>query len=88
MTRRDNTTNRIQRVLRNQLTERQRTALEAAYHAGFFQWPRETTGEGVAESLGVSPPTFHQHLRKAEQKVFDHLLSPVLPTQPPSPRTE
>ncbi|QIB75475.1 GAF domain-containing protein [Halogeometricum borinquense] len=88
VTRRDNTTNRIQRVLRNQLTERQQTALEAAYHAGFFQWPRETTGGGVAESLGVSPPTFHQHLRKAEQKVFDHLLSTVLPTQPPSPRTE
>jgi predicted DNA binding protein len=29
----------------------------------------------VAASLGVSPPTFHQHLRTAERKVFDSLLA-------------
>ncbi len=47
------------------LTERQRTAVEAAYYAGFFEWPRDSSGEDVASSLGVSSPTFHQHLRKA-----------------------
>jgi predicted DNA binding protein len=29
----------------------------------------------VASSLDVSPPTFHQHLRKAMKKVFDTMLS-------------
>ncbi|WP_436923694.1 PAS domain S-box protein [Halosimplex amylolyticum] len=57
------------------LTDRQRTALEAAYHAGFFEWPRDTSGEDLAESLDVAPPTFHQHLRKAERKVFASLFA-------------
>ena len=56
------------------LTDRQRTALEAAYYSGFFEWPRETSGEAVAESLGVTPPTFHQHLRTAERKLLATLL--------------
>jgi PAS domain S-box-containing protein len=61
------------------LTERQRAALEAAYRAGFFEWPRNASGEEVAESLGVTPPTFHQHLRAAEGKIVDSLLSESIP---------
>ncbi|MFC7133896.1 MULTISPECIES: bacterio-opsin activator domain-containing protein [Salinibaculum] len=57
------------------LTDRQRTVLEAAYHGGFFDWPRETTGESLASDLGIAPPTFHHHLREAERRVFDALLS-------------
>ncbi|MDZ5810847.1 PAS domain-containing protein [Halorubrum sp. AD140] len=57
------------------LTDRQRSAVEAAYHAGYFKWPRDRSGEEVAESLGVSPPTFHLHLRKAERKLFERILS-------------
>ncbi|WP_123537921.1 bacterio-opsin activator domain-containing protein [Halosimplex salinum] len=56
--------------LQADLTERQRTALETAYYAGFFEWPRESTGEEIAESLGVSAPTFHKHLRVAERKIM------------------
>mgnify|MGYP000247663127 CR=1 FL=1 len=65
----------FQRHLVEDLTDRQQTALETAYHAGFFEWPRDTSGEEVAESIGVAPPTFHQHLRKAERKVFDAVFS-------------
>ncbi|MEA5389497.1 bacterio-opsin activator domain-containing protein [Haloarculaceae archaeon H-GB11] len=71
----DETYDRVQHALTTELTERQRTMLEAAYHAGFFEWPRTTSGESIAESMDVSPPTFHQHLRKAEQKVFESLLA-------------
>ncbi|WP_423999209.1 PAS domain S-box protein [Haloarcula salina] len=56
------------------LTDRQRTTLRAAYHSGFFEWPRAATGESIADSLGVAPPTYHQHLRAAERKIFDSLL--------------
>ena len=59
------------------LTDRQLAVLQAAYHAGFFKWPRDASGEEVAESLDVAAPTFHQHLRKAEQKVFDSILSMI-----------
>jgi predicted DNA binding protein len=77
VTRAVDTVERTDRVLSESLTDRQRAALLAAYHAGFFEWPREASGEDVAESLGVSAPTFHQHLRKAERKVLDSLLSRV-----------
>ena len=56
--------------LRDQLTDRQQASLTAAYNAGFFEWPRESTGEEVADSLGVSAPTFHQHLRASERKLL------------------
>jgi predicted DNA binding protein len=58
----------------DELTDRQRTALEAAYFSGIFEWPRHSSGEEVAESLGVSSPTFHQHVRAAEKKIFGALL--------------
>ena len=57
------------------LTERQWASLEAAYHAGFFEWPRDSSGEEMADSLGIAPPTFHQHLRTAERKVFDAVFA-------------
>ena len=57
-------------VLQNRLTEKQRTALETSFFAGFFDWPRTSTGEEVADRLGISPSTFTQHLRAAEQKFF------------------
>lgn len=61
-------------ALEETLTERQRSALHAAYHSGFFDWPRGSTGEEVAESLGISAPTYHEHLRHAQQKVMSQLL--------------
>ena len=73
--RHDEPSERMHRELTTDLTDRQRATLEAAYHAGFFEWPRDASGEEVASSLGISPPTFHQHLRKAEQQVFDQFLS-------------
>jgi len=61
--------------LTSALTDRQLAVLKTAYYAGFFEWPRAASGETLAESLDVAPPTFHQHLRKAEQKVFDGVFS-------------
>jgi len=58
-------------TLPESLTDRQQAALEAAYFSGYFDWPREQSGPEVAETLGVSPSTFHQHLRKAERKLLD-----------------
>ncbi len=58
-------------VLQDQLTDKQRAALETAYYAGFFDWPRTSTGQEIADRLGVTPSTFSQHLRAAERKFFD-----------------
>jgi PAS domain S-box-containing protein len=52
------------------LTDRQREALEAAYRAGYFNWPRDSNAEEVAETLDISSATLHSHLRKAESTLF------------------
>lgn len=57
--------------LNARLTSRQWEVLQAAYFSGVFEWPRETTGEEVAEMLGITPPTFHQHLRMAERRLLE-----------------
>jgi PAS domain S-box-containing protein len=56
------------------LTERQRSAIEAAYRTGYFSWPRESTGEEIAQTLDLSSPTFHQHLRVAQEKLLTALF--------------
>ena len=61
----------VQQLLSSRLTERQQASLEAAYAMGFFEWPRSSSGSDVADSLDISSSTFHQHLRKAEQKLLE-----------------
>ncbi|WP_123536240.1 bacterio-opsin activator domain-containing protein [Halosimplex salinum] len=61
-------------VVENRLTEKQHAAVETAVFAGFFDWPRTSTGEEVADRLGVSAATFTQHLRAAERKLFEALF--------------
>lgn len=56
------------------LTERQAEALEAAYRAGYFRWPRDHSAEEIADLLGVSRPTLQRHLRRAEQRLFCDLF--------------
>jgi PAS domain S-box-containing protein len=76
ITRPESASERFAHAWQERLTDRQRTAVEAAFYSGFFEWPRDTSGEAVAESLDVTPPTFHQHLRTAERKLLSTLLDP------------
>jgi GAF domain-containing protein len=55
----------------DRLTERQRTALRTAFHGGYYESPRDSTAEELAETLGISSPTFHDHLRAGEWKLLD-----------------
>ena len=56
------------------LTDRQHQAVETAYRAGYFEWPRENTAQEVAESMGISSPTLHRHLRKAQNELLTEFL--------------
>jgi PAS domain S-box-containing protein len=60
--------------LKGRLTERQLTALQAAYLGGFYEWNRSISGDELAESMGVARSTFHQHLRAAERKLVAELF--------------
>ncbi|WP_226005066.1 bacterio-opsin activator domain-containing protein [Natrinema salinisoli] len=60
---------RLDTHLAERLTDKQFEALQAAHYSGFFEWPRESTGEDLADALDVSSPTYHYHLRAAERKL-------------------
>ncbi|QIO24855.1 PAS domain S-box protein (plasmid) [Haloarcula sp. JP-L23] len=56
------------------LTERQLEVVQTAYYSGFFESPRESTGEDVATMLDISPPAFYQHVRTVQRKLFTTLF--------------
>lgn len=56
------------------LTDRQEEALRAAYFGGYFDWPRGSTAEEIADSMDVSSPTLHNHLRKGQREILTVLF--------------
>ncbi|MEF8852835.1 MAG: histidine kinase N-terminal 7TM domain-containing protein [Haloarculaceae archaeon] len=56
------------------LTDRQREALEVAYRAGYFGWPRDSSANEVADTMDITAATFHGHLRKAEKRLLDEVF--------------
>jgi PAS domain S-box-containing protein len=67
-------TRAVAETIESQLTERQLAALQAAYYGGYFERPRQQTAEDVAETMGISASTFHQHLRIALETVLTELF--------------
>ncbi|MDZ7702280.1 MAG: bacterio-opsin activator domain-containing protein [Halobacteriales archaeon] len=61
----------------NQLTDRQLEVLQTAYYSGFFESPRESNGEEVAETLGISPAAFYQHARTVQRKLFATIFDDI-----------
>jgi PAS domain S-box-containing protein len=61
-------------ALADRFTDRQETALRTAYLGGFFEWPREVDGDELADGMDISRPTYHQHLRAAQHKVYEELF--------------
>lgn len=61
-------------LLTDEMTDRQREVLKTAYLSGYFEWPRERTGEEVAGSLDITQSTFNNHLRTAERKLLSRLF--------------
>ena len=58
----------------DRLTDRQYTALETAFLSDYFEFPRPVSGDELAESMGISRQTYHQHLRTAQQKLLEELF--------------
>lgn len=68
------------------LSKRQYEVVEAALEAGYYDWPRESDAESVADQLGITHPTFLEHLRKAEKKLLERAVN-GRPTDPLDDRT-
>lgn len=56
------------------LTDRQQDIIQTAYITGFFEWPRDSTAQDLADGLGVSQPTVSRHIRAGERTLFGLLF--------------
>jgi predicted DNA binding protein len=59
------------------LTDRQREAVLVAHELGYYETPRATSFEAVADELGCAPSTANELLRRAESVLLDALLESV-----------
>nr|WP_231896153.1 bacterio-opsin activator domain-containing protein [Haloferax sp. BAB-2207] len=55
-------------------TSRQHESIRAAHLAGFYEWPRRSTAETLAETFDISAPTYQYHLRAAERKLVERVF--------------
>jgi predicted DNA binding protein len=53
----------------DRLTDRRQDIFQTAYLSGFFQSPRESTGQDLATLLDISQPTITQHLRAGQHSL-------------------
>ena len=56
------------------LTDRQREALETAHRMGYFDHPKDANATDVADEMGIAVSTFTEHLSAAQKKLLDELL--------------
>ncbi|XHH08338.1 MAG: helix-turn-helix domain-containing protein [Candidatus Bathyarchaeia archaeon] len=59
----------------NELTEKQREVLLAAYKHGYYDIPRRTNTRQLSKKLDIGDSTLAEHLRKAERHLLISLLS-------------
>jgi predicted DNA binding protein len=65
----------VHAMVADHLTEKQLEVLRTAYLSGYFNWPRRTTAEECADSLGISQPTFSQPIRAAQETIAARLFA-------------
>ncbi|MFC7227433.1 helix-turn-helix domain-containing protein [Salinirubellus salinus] len=56
------------------LTDRQLEVFRTAVDLGYYEIPRQTTHEDIADRLECAPSTVDEHLRKAESRVLSSLV--------------
>ena len=58
----------------SRLTPRQKEALQLAYRDRYYDKPRKTTMEKLANEMAISKSTFQTHLRKAEKTILESIM--------------
>jgi predicted DNA binding protein len=60
------------------ITESQKKAITLAYKNGYYSFPKKMDIARLAEIAGLSPSTFQEHLRRAEQKLVPFFLENII----------
>ncbi|WP_226038944.1 GAF domain-containing protein [Natrinema sp. DC36] len=63
--------------LHDRLTERQLEVVTLAYYGGYFESPRENSGEDVADALEISPAAFYRHVRRVQRTLFEVVFDEI-----------
>lgn len=58
------------------LTDRQREVIQTAFEAGYYEVPRSTSTEDLADELGLDSSTVAEHLQRAERNLLTQHLPP------------
>jgi predicted DNA binding protein len=66
----------------DRLSEHQLGALVLAWDRDYFSWPRKVTASQLAQSIGLTTPSFLHHLRQAEDKLIRGALEELRRTRP------
>lgn len=59
------------------LSSRQREVLLLAHEFGYYEIPRRTTTDEIAQAVGIERRTAEQHLRRAENKIVESIVAMV-----------
>ena len=57
-----------------QLSPKQKEAITMAFAEGYYDWPKRTDFQILAQKMNLSVSTFREHLKKAEKKVLPDLI--------------
>ncbi|MFH5801794.1 helix-turn-helix domain-containing protein [Haladaptatus sp. CMAA 1911] len=63
------------------LTSDQLDAIQLAYHHGYYEIPRGISQEGISNLLGVTHQAASERLRRANKKILEQSLGPLLDTE-------
>jgi predicted DNA binding protein len=47
----------------------------AAFENGYYEYPKKISSKALSEKVNISKPTLLQHLRKAEKRMLQEIMT-------------
>jgi predicted DNA binding protein len=59
----------------NVLTGKQREVMVAAFKNGYYEYPKKISSKALSQKVSISKPTLLQHMRKAEGRILQEIMT-------------